>query len=97
MYRHEVVGEVVEVGWDVSKFKAGDVVGVGYMVGCCKNCRSCKSDNAQYCNKRIWSYSDVYADGTPTQGGFARAMVVDQKYTSGLQNMYKYHLCILQS
>nr|UTS82997.1 cinnamyl alcohol dehydrogenase 2 [Phryma leptostachya] len=77
---HEVVGEVVEVGSDVNKFRAGDVVGVGCIVGCCQNCRSCKSDIEQYCNKKIWSYNDVYTDGKPTQGGFARAMVVDQKF-----------------
>ncbi|KAL3814271.1 hypothetical protein ACJIZ3_015539 [Penstemon smallii] len=77
---HEVVGEVVEVGSGVTKFRTGDVVGVGCIVGCCKNCRSCEKDIEQYCNKKIWSYNDVYTDGNPTQGGFAGAMVVDQKF-----------------
>ncbi|KAM3694987.1 hypothetical protein ACB098_07G095800 [Castanea mollissima] len=77
---HEVVGEVVEVGSDVSKFRAGDIVGVGAIVGCCRNCRPCKRDIEQYCNKKIWSYNDVYTDGKPTQGGFASSMVVDQKF-----------------
>nr|AAR89392.1 cinnamyl alcohol dehydrogenase [Corchorus capsularis] len=76
---HEVVGEVVEVGSDVTKFNVGDVVGVGVIVGC-KNCHPCKSEIEQYCNKKIWSYSDVYTDGKPTQGGFAASMVVDQKF-----------------
>ncbi|KAI8532743.1 hypothetical protein RHMOL_Rhmol11G0237300 [Rhododendron molle] len=40
----------------------------------------CKSDVEQYCNKKIWSYNDVYTDGKPTQGGFAGSMVVDQKF-----------------
>jgi NADPH:quinone reductase-like Zn-dependent oxidoreductase len=75
-----VVGEVVEVGSNVSKFRAGDIVGVGLLVGCCKNCNPCKADIEQYCNKKIWSYNDVYTDGKPTQGGFASATVVDQKY-----------------
>ncbi|XP_065622153.1 cinnamyl alcohol dehydrogenase 1 [Quercus suber] len=77
---HEVVGEVVEVGSDVSKFRAGDIVGVGAIVGCCRNCHPCKRDIEQYCNKKIWSYNDVYTDGKPTQGGFASSMVVDQKF-----------------
>jgi len=77
---HEVVGEVVEVGSDVSKFRAGDIVGVGAIVGCCRNCNPCKRDIEQYCNKKIWSYNDVYTDGKPTQGGFASSMVVDQKF-----------------
>ncbi|CAA0807489.1 Cinnamyl alcohol dehydrogenase 4 [Striga hermonthica] len=77
---HEVVGEVIEVGSGVSKFRAGDVVGVGCIVGCCGNCRPCKSAIEQYCNKKIWSYNDVYTDGQPTQGGFAESMVVNQKF-----------------
>jgi cinnamyl-alcohol dehydrogenase len=77
---HEVVGEVVEVGSGVSDFRAGDVVGVGVLVGCCRSCRPCNADIEQYCNKKIWSYNDVYTDGRITQGGFAEAMVVDQKF-----------------
>ncbi|XP_073099871.1 cinnamyl alcohol dehydrogenase 2 isoform X1 [Elaeis guineensis] len=77
---HEVVGEVVEVGREVSKVRVGDVVGAGVIVGCCRECGSCKANIEQYCNKRIWSYNDVYTDGKPTQGGFASAMVVDQKF-----------------
>lgn len=77
--RHEVVGEVVEVGSEVSKFRVGECVGVGAIVGCCRSCRPCKSDIEQYCSKKIWSYNDVYTDGKPTQGGFAESMVVDQK------------------
>ncbi|KAB2091573.1 hypothetical protein ES319_A03G201000v1 [Gossypium barbadense] len=77
---HEVVGEVVEVGSDVTKFTAGDIVGVGYAVGCCKNCSPCNTDREQYCAKKIWTYNDVYTDGKPTQGGFSGSMVVDQKF-----------------
>ncbi|KAL9248728.1 putative cinnamyl alcohol dehydrogenase [Drosera capensis] len=76
---HEVVGEVLEVGSAVTKFQAGEIVGVGLLVGCCDNCTHCKSDEEQYCNKKIWSYNDVYTDGKPTQGGFAATMVTHQK------------------
>ncbi|KAJ0077399.1 hypothetical protein Patl1_35422 [Pistacia atlantica] len=77
---HEVIGEVVEVGSEVTKFRAGDTVGVGYVVGCCRSCEPCNSNNEQYCNKKVFSYGDVYPNGQPTQGGFAAAMVVDQKF-----------------
>ncbi|OWM64820.1 hypothetical protein CDL15_Pgr028537 [Punica granatum] len=77
---HEVVGEVLEVGSDVTEFRAGDVVGVGLLVQCCRNCHPCKSDMEQYCNKKIWNYNDVYTDGKPTQGGFAGEVVVDKKF-----------------
>ena len=78
-FRHEVVGEVVEVGSDVSKFNVGDIVGVGLLVGCCNTCRPCEAEVEQYCNKKIWTYNDVYTDGKPTQGGFSDSMVVHQK------------------
>lgn len=42
--RYEVVGEVVEVGLDVIKYKVGDKVGVGVIVGCCRNCNFCKME-----------------------------------------------------
>ncbi|OMO63275.1 Alcohol dehydrogenase superfamily, zinc-type [Corchorus olitorius] len=51
---HEVVGEVLEVGSQVTKFRVGEIVGVGCIVGCCRNCRPCNTDNEQYCNKKIW-------------------------------------------
>ncbi|XP_065015720.1 cinnamyl alcohol dehydrogenase 2-like [Musa acuminata AAA Group] len=77
---HEVVGEVVEVGAEVTRFRVGDTVGAGVIVGCCRECAPCKAGVEQYCNKKVWSYNDVYADGKPTQGGFASAMVVDQQF-----------------
>lgn len=77
--RHEVVGEVVEVGPQVTKFQVGECVGVGCLVGSCDSCHPCKADVEQYCNKKIWSYNDVYTDGKPTQGGFAGSMIVHQK------------------
>ncbi|XP_019056879.1 PREDICTED: cinnamyl alcohol dehydrogenase 5-like [Tarenaya hassleriana] len=77
---HEVVGEVEEVGSGVSRFTVGDIVGVGCLVGSCGNCGPCHRDMEQYCPEKIWSYSDVYFDGSPTQGGFASATVVHQKF-----------------
>ncbi|KAG9440366.1 hypothetical protein H6P81_020531 [Aristolochia fimbriata] len=79
---HEIVGEVVEVGSEVTKFRVGETVGVGLLVGSCRACRPCKSDIEQYCKKKIWSFNDVYTDGKPTQGGFASHMVVDQKFVA---------------
>lgn len=81
---HEVVGEVVELGSEVKKFRVGDVVGVGCIVGSCGECFSCKSNIEQYCNNRIFTYNGTYKDGRPTQGGFSSAMVVHQKFVVGI-------------
>src|SRR5882672_5249318 len=35
---HEIVGRVNAVGRSVSRFKVGDIVGVGFMIGSCKRC-----------------------------------------------------------
>eukprot|EP00253_Pinus_taeda_P004856 PITA_04856 len=77
---HEAVGIVTEIGNDVKKFKVGEHVGVGCIVGSCRRCQACKDRMEQYCNKRTWNYNDVNPDGTPTRGGFASTMVIDQMF-----------------
>ncbi|KAK4840176.1 hypothetical protein QYF36_001586 [Acer negundo] len=77
---HEVVGEVVELGTEVKKFKVGDIVGVGCLVGSCGECLYCDSNLENYCNDRLFSYNGINKDGTCTQGGFSSAMVVHQKF-----------------
>ncbi|KAL1540264.1 cinnamyl-alcohol dehydrogenase [Salvia divinorum] len=77
---HEIVGEVVEVGVDVKNFKAGDVVGVGGIIGGCGECDLCNSDLEQYCRARILTYNHALEDGTVTQGGFSSAMIVHSRF-----------------
>ncbi|EFJ19933.1 cinnamyl alcohol dehydrogenase [Selaginella moellendorffii] len=77
---HEVVGTVTKVGAGVERFKVGDCVGVGCIVGSCQDCNACTGDMEQYCSKKRWTYNDVFPDGEPTQGGFADIMVVDQRF-----------------
>lgn len=48
---HEGAGEVVAVGSDVTKFKPGDRVGVGVMVGSCRECEQCNAGFQNYCEK----------------------------------------------
>jgi uncharacterized zinc-type alcohol dehydrogenase-like protein len=46
---HEIIGRVVEVGAEVTRFKAGDRVGVGCMVESCRHCGACGKGLEQYC------------------------------------------------
>src|ERR1700733_1885741 len=39
---HEIVGKVSKVGSAVTKFKAGDIAGVGCFVDSCRHCQNCK-------------------------------------------------------
>ncbi|TMW94952.1 hypothetical protein EJD97_009574 [Solanum chilense] len=77
---HEVVGVVTEVGSKVEKFKTGDKVGVGCLVGSCRKCENCDNDLENYCPDQIMTYNGVYTDGTPTYGGYSDLMVTNEHY-----------------
>ncbi|CAN4114803.1 unnamed protein product [Withania somnifera] len=78
--RHEVVGIVTEVGSKVQKFKVGDKVGVGCMVGSCRECENCKVDLENYCPRQIPTYNGYNSDGTLTFGGYSDIMVSDEHF-----------------
>ncbi|CAA2985193.1 8-hydroxygeraniol dehydrogenase-like [Olea europaea subsp. europaea] len=61
---HEITGMVTEVGSKVEKFKASDKVGVGGMVGSCRECDQCANDLENYCPKYILTYSSRYTDSS---------------------------------
>ncbi|XP_071912772.1 protein REDOX 1-like [Coffea arabica] len=77
---HEIVGMVTEVGSKVTKFKAGDKVGVGTMVGSCRSCETCSNDLEPYCPKVIPTYNSVDNDGFHTRGGYSNEMVVNEHF-----------------
>jgi alcohol dehydrogenase (NADP+) len=78
---HEIAGVVTAVGSDVSKHKVGDHVGVGCMVNSCGHCSSCKAGLEQYCkNGATFTYNAIDKDGTPTQGGYSQAVVVNENF-----------------
>lgn len=78
--RHEIVGEVTNVGCNVTKFKVGDRASVGCMVGSCGSCNNCKQDLENYCPKMIWTYNGQYHDGLKNFGGYSDKLVVDEHF-----------------
>jgi alcohol dehydrogenase (NADP+) len=54
---HEIVGRVAGVGPDVTRFKAGDLAGVGCMVDSCRVCENCRDGEEQYCNNPHATYT----------------------------------------
>jgi uncharacterized zinc-type alcohol dehydrogenase-like protein len=46
---HEVIGRIVETGGSVSKFKVGQIVGVGCMIDSCQTCNPCKNGDEHFC------------------------------------------------
>lgn len=78
---HEIVGRVARVGSKVSRFKEGDLVGVGCLVDSCRTCSSCKQGLEQFCNVGfVGTYNSVGKDGEPTYGGYSNNIVVDQDF-----------------
>lgn len=79
---HEIVGRVVRVGAAVTRFAPGDRVGVGCLVDSCQRCPSCARGDEQYCaNGMIGTYNSVDPkDGQRTYGGYAEAIVVNEKF-----------------
>ncbi|MBK7400049.1 MAG: NAD(P)-dependent alcohol dehydrogenase [Myxococcales bacterium] len=80
---HEIVGRVVRVGSAVSKFTAGNLVGVGCLVDSCRTCAPCKAGLEQFCENG-WSgtYNGTEMDRkTPTYGGYSTQIVVDEAFT----------------
>ncbi len=79
---HEIVGKVVAVGSGVSKFKVGDLAGVGCMVDSCRNCEQCQHGYEQYCeNGFTGTYNGVDKHiGGRTFGGYSESVVVDESF-----------------
>ncbi|BBN69174.1 elicitor-activated gene 3-2 [Prunus dulcis] len=77
---HEIVGVVTEVGSKVEKFKVGDKVGVGCMVGSCHSCDNCANNLENYCPRWIPTFGGKYHDGTTTYGGYSDIMVADEHF-----------------
>ena len=79
---HEIVGRVLEVGADVTRFKAGDRVGVGCLVESCRHCGACGKGWEQYCeNGATYTYNHVdRIDGSRTYGGYSEKVVVADRF-----------------
>ncbi|QQR81284.1 MAG: NAD(P)-dependent alcohol dehydrogenase [Deltaproteobacteria bacterium] len=79
---HEITGIVTSVGDRVTKFKAGDPVGVGCMVDACRVCEPCRNGLQQYCQDGVaFTYNSTERDGkTPTFGGYSNNIVVDENF-----------------
>ncbi|WP_158795658.1 NAD(P)-dependent alcohol dehydrogenase [Pedobacter sp. L105] len=79
---HEIVGKVTRVGESVTKFKAGDTVGVGCFVDSCGHCDNCKDHQEQYCeNGNTQTYNALEQDKkTLTYGGYSTHIVVTEGF-----------------
>ena len=85
---HEIVGHVAAVGSEVTKFAAGDAVGVGCLVNSCRTCASCSEGLEQYCQGGwVATYNSPTADPPGhTLGGYSQRIVVDQDFVLAIRH-----------
>ncbi len=81
---HEIVGKVIRVGKNVTKFKVGDYAGVGCMVNSCKNpnCKTCRHNREQECHDAVFTYAskDKFHGNEITQGGYSNNIVISEEF-----------------
>ena len=68
---HEVIGEIIGTGSDVSLHKIGDRVGLGWHSGYCNNCVQCDAGDHNFCSS---TKKTVFSQ----HGGFAEQVTADQ-------------------
>jgi len=79
---HEIVGKVLKVGSAVSKFKEGDLAGVGVMIDSCRKCDPCENHLEQYCVEVMTGTYNGYERNTKTvaHGGYSTQIVTDERW-----------------
>nr|BAK05763.1 predicted protein [Hordeum vulgare subsp. vulgare] len=81
---HEIAGEVTEVGKKVTRFAAGDRVGVRCMVNSCGSCESCAKGCENHCPAMAFTYNSFDDSGSGTNavtyGGYSSMVVVKERF-----------------
>jgi len=72
---HEVVGKVVEIGKNVTKFKVGDRAGISPLLESCMKCQYCKEGNEHLCEL-------MQVLGESLKGGYAEYVTVTEDFAT---------------
>ena len=78
---HEVVGEVVAAGADVTSWAEGDLVGIAWLRHTCGECRYCLAGRENLCPNSAYT-------GWDADGGYAEHTVVPAAYAYRLPSGY---------
>ncbi|MBI4191276.1 MAG: zinc-dependent alcohol dehydrogenase family protein [Betaproteobacteria bacterium] len=78
---HEIVGSVVAAGAAVTRFKAGDRVGVPWLGSTCGTCAYCASGRENLCD-------DARFTGYHLDGGYTEYALADERYCFALPSGY---------
>jgi propanol-preferring alcohol dehydrogenase len=70
---HQIVGTVVEMGAGAERFTVGQRVGVPWLGWTCGECRYCRSERENLCDRARFT-------GYDADGGYAELAVADERY-----------------
>ncbi|MDA9210700.1 NAD(P)-dependent alcohol dehydrogenase [Methylophilaceae bacterium] len=68
---HEIIGNIINIGTDVSLHKIGDRVGLGWHSGYCNDCEYCDAEDHNFCSS---TSKTVYSQ----HGGFAEQVTAEE-------------------
>src|SRR3954452_11500198 len=79
---HEIVGRVTKVGPGVTRYKPGDVVGVGCLVDSDRDCPQCEAGLEQFCPNMVLTYGSPDRHGTApvTYGGYSDRIGLGERF-----------------
>lgn len=86
---HEIVGKVIEIGPNVTKYKVGDNVAIGCMVDSCHKCDQCQKGEEQFCREgsvQTYNVPDRIS-GTITYGGYSKHIVAHENFVLSVPDM----------
>jgi propanol-preferring alcohol dehydrogenase len=78
---HEIIGNVVEKGESVDRFRVGDRVGVPWLGWTCGVCEYCRSGRENLCDRARFT-------GYQIDGGYAELTVADERYCFAIDPRY---------
>ena len=79
---HEVVGKIIEIGKNVTKFKVGDRVGITPLLESCMKCQYCKEEKEYLCES-----NEIL--GESLKGGYAEYVTVTEDFATKIPNNMK--------
>jgi propanol-preferring alcohol dehydrogenase len=79
---HEVVGKIVEIGKNVTKFKVGDRAGITPLLEACKKCQYCKEGKEYLCESAIIT-------GESFKGGYTEYITVLEDFATKIPESMK--------